>query len=178
MSCGIGYVPSERKKDGLYLTHSISTNIVISCLRKVLTKMGLISYKKIDMLADDWIKELNVRTVSAKKKVGALSGGNQQKVVMAKWLATDPDILLLNEPTRGVDVGAKAEIYHIIEQDMLKKGKGVVVVSSDLPEVLSICDRVYVFCEGEIVKEFVHAEITSRALLECALGGVEHAAEG
>ena len=178
MSCGIGYVPSERKKDGLYLTHSISTNIVISCMRKVLTKMGLVSYKKIDTLSDGWIKELNVRTVSARKKVGALSGGNQQKVVMAKWLATDPDILLLNEPTRGVDVGAKAEIYHIIEQDMLKRGKGVVVVSSDLPEVLSICDRVYVFCEGEIVKEFVHAEITSRALLECALGGVEHAAEG
>lgn len=176
MKYGIGYVPSERKQDGLYLNHSISENIVISCLRKILTN-GLISFKKEDTLSANWIKELNIRTVSAKKKVGALSGGNQQKVVMAKWLSTDPDILLLNEPTRGVDVGAKAEIYHIIEEDMLNKGKGVVVVSSDLPEILSISDRVYVFCEGEIVKEFKHEEITSRALLECALGGLEHAAD-
>lgn len=171
----IGYVPSARKTDGLFLMQSISENIVITCLKKILNKQ-LISYKKETELSNGWIRELNIRTVSTKKKVGALSGGNQQKVVMAKWLSTDPDILLLNEPTRGVDVGAKAEIYKIIEENMLKQGKGVLIVSSDLPEVLGISDRVYVFCEGKIVKEFVHEEISSRALLESALGGVENAA--
>ncbi len=167
---GIGYVPSDRKRDALTLKQSISENIVITNIDAILNH-NLVSSKKERTFSNGWIKKLNIRTTSPDNKVSTLSGGNQQKVVMAKWLAAEPDVLMLNEPTRGVDVGAKAEIYGIIDK-LLTEGKGVLMVSSDLPEVLGISDRVYVFCEGRIVGEYKHKEITPQTLLESALGGI------
>jgi ABC-type sugar transport system ATPase subunit len=167
---GIAYVPSDRKLEALNLIHSISDNIVITCLDKILS-FRLLSPRKEKNLVNSWISSLGVRTESIKKKVGTLSGGNQQKVVMAKWLVTDPHVLLLNEPTRGVDVGARAEIYTIIDH-MLDKGLGVVMVSSDLDEVLRISDKVVVFYEGSVQVIFNKEEISARALLESALGGL------
>jgi ABC-type sugar transport system ATPase subunit len=165
---GIAYVPSDRKLEALSLIHSISDNIVITCLNKI-TSFRMLSGDKEKKLVNQWINDLGIKTVSSKKNVSTLSGGNQQKIVMAKWLATDPDILLLNEPTRGVDVGAKAEIYAIIDR-MLSQGLGVIMVSSDLAEVLRISDKVIVFYEGDVQAVYNKTEITAQALLESALG--------
>ena len=118
------------------------------------------------------IKELSIKTSSLKKKAQFLSGGNQQKIVIAKWLNRSPKVLILDEPTRGVDVGAKFEIYHILEEQT-KKGKGIFVISSELDEIMGLCDRILVIRKGKIVAQFSHEEFSKESLLETSMGGQE-----
>jgi len=132
-------VPEDRKAQGLVLGASVGDNLGLVSLRKV-TRAGLVDRGRLRELARDAVKDLGIRTPGIQTTVNNLSGGNQQKVVMGKWLAADPAVLLLDEPTRGVDVGAKVEIYKLINK-LTASGRGVLLVSSDLPEVLGICDR-------------------------------------
>lgn len=167
-NAGIAYIPNDRKLEGLMLNQSIQQNICNTVLKEVTAAAG-ISRKKEEALAGHWISQLNVKTTDAYKDVNSLSGGNQQKVVMSKWLATEPKLMILNEPTRGVDVGAKREIYNII-LDLCHKGMSVIMISSDLPEMLSMADRIVVIHEGKKVAEMVGDEITQSNLMMKAIG--------
>ncbi len=171
---GIAYVPEERRAEGLILPFSIATNITFASLEKV-TRFGLVNRKAERQLATRFEKELSIRTSSLDKPVGLLSGGNQQKVVVAKALAREPSVLILDEPTRGVDVGAKAEIYRLID-DLAAAGKAVLLISSELPEVLSMADRIIVLQEGTMAAEFSHAEATAEAV-GAAAAGAHHAVD-
>lgn len=166
----IAMVTEDRHKEGLVLIHSVAFNIVTASLKKIRGKFG-ISNKKEREICDKHIAELNIKTPSASQLARNLSGGNQQKVVLAKWLEIQPDLLLLDEPTRGIDIGAKREIYTIIDR-LLEQGMGVVMVSSELTEVLSLSDRVVVLKEGKVSADFKSSEeITSVNLLRAAMGG-------
>lgn len=167
---GIGLVPDDRKNDGLVLIRSVKENISLSSLDKII-EWGLVKKHKENDNTLSMIKNLNIRVSGQEQLVMNLSGGNQQKVVFAKVLSTTPEILILLEPTRGVDVGAKAEIYHIIDE-LTKMGKSIILVSSDLPEVIGLCDRVLVMKEGKIVKEIGKKEATQELILAYAAGGV------
>ena len=118
--------------------------------------------------AEEYRQRINVKTTSIEQTVGSLSGGNQQKVVLAKWMLTEPDVLILDEPTRGIDVGAKYEIYCVINE-LAKAGKAVVVISSEMPEIIGTCDRTYVLNEGEIAGELAGEEITQEAIMRCIM---------
>lgn len=135
---------------------------------KQLTRMHFVNRKKERSIAMDFIEKLNVRTPSLKQEVGKLSGGNQQKVVLARWLAAKPKLLILDEPTRGIDVGAKAEIYHLID-DLANQGLGIMFISSELPEILGLSDRIYVMQNGKITGELIGKEATEESILELAM---------
>ncbi|MBE7026564.1 MAG: sugar ABC transporter ATP-binding protein [Ruminococcaceae bacterium] len=167
---GIGLVPDDRKNDGLVLMRSVKENISLSSLKGISTNGFIISSRENTKVANV-IEALSVKVPSPEHIVGNLSGGNQQKVVFAKVLQASPDILILDEPTRGVDVGAKAEIYQIIDL-LTKKGKSIILISSDLPEVIGMCDRILVMKEGKIVKEVLKSEATQEIILSYAAGGV------
>ena len=148
---GLAYVTEDRKQLGLILMNDIKDNVTLANLKDV-SSNGIINQPKELMVAGDYRNKLNIRTPSVLQKTVNLSGGNQQKVVLSKWLFSHPEVLILDEPTRGIDVGAKYEIYTIINQ-MAKEGKSVLVISSELPEILGICDRIYVMNEGRMVSE-------------------------
>ena len=131
---------------------------------KGVTRRGVIDKDKELAVAEEYRAKLRTKTPSVLQNVGNLSGGNQQKVLLAKWMYADPDILILDEPTRGIDVGAKYEIYCIIN-DLVAEGKSVIMISSELPEVLGMCDRIYVLNEGKIVGEFDQAEATQEKIM-------------
>lgn len=167
---GVGLVPEDRKHQGLVLGMSVQDNISFAVLRS-LSKMGLLQTGPCQQLADRYIRELRIRTPSREQGVGTLSGGNQQKVVMGKWLARDCQLLILDEPTRGVDVGAKAEIYRLIE-DQVAAGKAVLLISSELPELLRLSTRVLVISGGRMVAEYTREEATPEKILASALAGL------
>jgi ribose transport system ATP-binding protein len=168
---GIGFITEDRKNEGLVLGFSVRDNTVLSSLPSF-TRKKLIKDGEITKIVDEYIKKLNVRTASQSISVGKLSGGNQQKIVIAKWLITKPKILILDEPTRGVDVGAKKEIYEIINQ-LKKEGVAIIIVSSELPEILGICDRVGVMHEKKLVKIIDRKEATQEKIMEYAtVGGI------
>lgn len=169
MAAGLAYIPSERKAEGLFLQMDIAYNTTISSLKKI-SKNGVLNLKKEIKDVTDWVSTLRVATPSIETKTDSLSGGNQQKVVLAKWLNTDAKVILLHEPTRGIDVGAKVEIYNLMEK-FCEDGYAVLMVSSDMPEVLSISDRVVTFYEGRITGEFSGSEINMDNLLRYAIGG-------
>ncbi len=171
MARKIAYLPSERKLDGLLLDHSVADNIILASIDSRLGTLKL-NLKKENSIADKWIKELSIKTPGKSAEVQNLSGGNQQKVVLAKALETEPEILLLNEPTRGIDVGAKIEIYNLIEQ-LCAKGIAVVMISSEIPEIMGIADRIVVVCEGRVTGELARAEFTSEKMMSYAIGGEE-----
>ena len=171
IDAGLGLVPEDRKAQGLILGASVGDNLGLVSLRKV-TRAGLVDRGRLRELARDAVKDLGIRTPGIQTTVNNLSGGNQQKVVMGKWLAADPAVLLLDEPTRGVDVGAKVEIYKLINK-LTASGRGVLLVSSDLPEVLGICDRVLVMAQGRIVGELTHEEATQDSVMALAVKEVE-----
>lgn len=148
IKAGLAYLPEDRKTLGMNLLDSIKTTIV-SANYKAITRGGLLDLDMEREVAEDYRKELRIKTYSVDAGVTTLSGGNQQKVVLSKWMYPDPQVLILDEPTRGIDVGAKYEIYRLI-QKLADEGKGVIVISSELPEVLGICDRIYTICEGAI----------------------------
>ncbi len=168
LKAGIAYLPAERKVDGLVLIHSVKANVSLASLDKIKRKLFL-NLGKETRLVSDWIRKLNVKTPSLNAAVESLSGGNQQKVVFSKWMMTDPHVLILNEPTRGIDVGAKVEIYKIIEE-FCKKGIAILIVSSELPEIMSICDRIYTVYGGRITAEMKKGEYTQEKLLYSAIG--------
>ncbi|HCU51193.1 MAG TPA: ABC transporter, partial [Micromonosporaceae bacterium] len=167
INAGIVYAPEERKAQALLLIRSVKENIVLAVLER-LRRFRFVRRKDERNLANDYVSRLNVRTPSIDQPVGKLSGGNQQKVVLARWLARNPRVLILDEPTRGIDVGAKAEIYQIIA-DLAQAGMAVLVVSSELPEVLGLADRIVVMQKGRVTGELDRAEATEEAILGLAM---------
>lgn len=167
---GIGYVPSDRKGSGLFLLHSVGVNISVNVIQKICSRIRLLNFKKESRLVSQWIERLGIKTPGAATPVDSLSGGNQQKVVVAKWLAAEPKVLILNEPTRGVDVGAKSELYNLIS-DLSRQGIAFIMVSSELPEVIAMSDRIVVLHEGRLKGELQRCEFTQEKLLETAIGG-------
>jgi len=163
ISQGLAYVTEDRKNDGLILIEDIKTNISLSNLKKLSKKLVINEQKEVKE-AEAFRSQMNIKTPSILQKTGNLSGGNQQKVVLSKWILTDPDILMLDEPTRGIDVGAKYEIYTIIHR-LASEGKGILLISSELPELLGMCDRVYVMSEGKITGVLNRNEATQENLM-------------
>ncbi|MDD6662701.1 MAG: sugar ABC transporter ATP-binding protein [Lachnospiraceae bacterium] len=163
----IAYVTEDRKGDGLILSNPIKTNTTLANLEAV-SERGIIDKDKEYAVAVEYKEKLKTKCPTVEQNVGNLSGGNQQKVLLAKWMFADPDILILDEPTRGIDVGAKYEIYCIINQ-LVAAGKSVIMISSELPEVLGMSDRIYVMNEGKIVGEVSKEEATQEKIMSCIL---------
>jgi ABC-type sugar transport system, ATPase component len=161
---GLAYVTEDRKHYGLVLIDDIKQNISLTSLPK-LSKRGIVNKNREVIIAEDFRKKMNIKSSGIHQKTGNLSGGNQQKVVLSKWILSEPDILILDEPTRGIDVGAKYEIYTIINQ-LAAEGKGILVISSELPEILGMCDRIYVMSEGRITGEVDREEATQEKLMK------------
>ena len=168
---GIGLITENRREEGLMIRQSVRFNLVSANLKAYLkNKLGFMNEKQETLDCQENVKDLNIKTPNLQQTAQYLSGGNQQKVVIAKWLNRAPSVLILDEPTRGVDVGAKYEIYHIIEQQ-LQQGRGVFVISSELNEIMGLCDRILVIRTGRIVEEFSHEAFTKETLLEACMGG-------
>ena len=164
---GLAYVTEDRKGNGLLLTNPIRVNTTLANLKDV-SNRGVIDVDKEYMVAEDFRDKLNTKCTGVEQNVGNLSGGNQQKVLLAKWMYANPDILILDEPTRGIDVGAKYEIYCIINQ-LVSEGKSVIMISSELPEILGMSDRIYVLNEGKLVGEFDRSEATQEKIMSAIL---------
>ncbi|WP_433077693.1 multiple monosaccharide ABC transporter ATP-binding protein [Dactylosporangium sp. CA-052675] len=164
ISHGLAYVSEDRKSIGLNLLDDIKTSMVAAKLSKI-TRHGVIDEVAEHKAAEEYRKALRVKAPTVDEGVTKLSGGNQQKVVLAKWMFTDPDLLILDEPTRGIDVGAKYEIYGIIQR-LADQGKGVIVISSELPELLGLCDRIYTVFEGTITGEVPRSEANPELLMK------------
>lgn len=160
---GLAYVSEDRKDLGLDLLMSIKNNITLSNLHAA-SNNGVIDFDKEVQVAENFRKRMNIKTNNIENKVTSLSGGNQQKVVISKWLYTEPEVLFLDEPTRGIDVGAKYEIYSIIEE-MSQEGKAVCIISSELPEILGMCDRIYTMNEGKITGEILRGDADQEVLM-------------
>ena len=165
---GLAYVTEDRKGNGLVLSNSIKTNTTLANL-KAISKATFIDKDKEYLVAEEYKQKLRTKTPSVEQLVGNLSGGNQQKVLLAKWMFSDPDVLILDEPTRGIDVGAKYEIYCIIN-DLAKAGKSVVMISSELPEVIGMSDRIYIMNQAKIVGEMKASEATQENIMACIVG--------
>ncbi|WP_306823064.1 multiple monosaccharide ABC transporter ATP-binding protein [Actinomyces sp. 594] len=161
---GLAYVTEDRKVLGLNLIQDVKTNTTAAALNKVSSR-GIVDDAAEEEVAENYRRELRTKTESLATPVGSLSGGNQQKVVLAKWMFSDPDVLILDEPTRGIDVGAKYEIYQIINQ-LADSGKAILVISSELPELLGICDRIYTMSQGRITGQMPRAEATQENLMK------------
>lgn len=172
---GIAYLSEDRKSEGLLLKLSVRHNMTLSSLNKV-AKRGRISSRAEKSLVAEYINKLAIKTPSHAQIVKNLSGGNQQKVVISKWMLIDPKVLILDEPTRGVDVGAKREIYELINK-LKETGVAIIVISSEMPEVMGISDRIIVVHEGRVCGEFTHDEVTQDKIMRCAVGitGGKHA---
>ena len=164
VQAGLAYVTEDRKGDGLVLSNSIKHNITLSRLGFVSTHGVLDADRELSM-AEEYRRMLNIKTPSVEQYVNNLSGGNQQKVLVAKWMYAKPEIMMLDEPTRGIDVGAKYEIYCIIN-DMAAEGESILMVSSELPELLGMCDRIYVMCEGKLIGELPAAEANQEVIMQ------------
>ncbi|MDQ4029982.1 MAG: sugar ABC transporter ATP-binding protein, partial [Actinomycetota bacterium] len=169
MRQGIAYVSEDRRQRGLSLPQSVTANITLATLRRYVSRLGLLISSAERAVADEFRRKLSIRTPSLDTPVGQLSGGNQQKTMLAKWLNTRPSVLVLDEPTRGIDVGAKAEVHHIVDE-LARSGLAVILISSDLPEVLAMSDRVLVMREGRQMGVFPRAEATEERIITAAMG--------
>ncbi len=167
--CGVGYVSEDRKRYGLVLFQDVKYNVGMSSF-KALSHRGFINENELIHRTNQYVEGLNIKTPSIEQLVSNLSGGNQQKVVLAKWLMTQPKVLILDEPTRGIDVGAKVEIYNIMNE-LVEQGVGIIMISSELPEVLGISDRILVMREGKMIKELDWEEATQEKVMYYATGG-------
>ena len=165
----LALAPEDRKAEGVVLGLSVAHNTTLACLSKI-ERFGFLQPRIESELVSGYVSRLRVKTPSIHQLIVNLSGGNQQKVVLAKWLATEPKVLLLDEPTRGIDINAKKEIYALIDE-LAQSGLGVVMVSSELPEILGIADRILVLCEGRKTAEFSRAEATEEKVVKAALPG-------
>ena len=164
---GIGFAPEDRKREGLILMRSVLENTSIAILRQ-LSRFHFVRRGLERKVVQEFVEKLQVRTPSLDQEVGKLSGGNQQKVVLSRWLAAKPKLLILDEPTRGIDVGAKAEIYHLIDE-LANEGLAIMFISSELPEILGLSDRIYVMQSGRITGELSRENATEEAILELAM---------
>ncbi|WFO17663.1 ATP-binding cassette domain-containing protein [Cellulophaga baltica 4] len=165
----IGLVSENRKEEGVFLPLSIRRNISVTNFGPISSKLGFISVDKETKNAQDLIEKLNIKTVSSEVQVKNLSGGNQQKVALAKWLSVNSKVIIIDEPTRGVDVGAKVEIYNLINE-VAKKGVAVIVISSDMPEIMGISDRILVMHEGSIYGELPKENFSEENILRYSIG--------
>lgn len=157
MKAGIGLITEDRRGNGIFGCLSIKDNVGVSVYNKFLRAGFVLDHKKIDEVVDENIQKLRIKTPSMKEHISNLSGGNQQKVIVSRWLANDPDVLIMDEPTRGIDVGAKHEIYEIMN-DLAKQGKAIIMISSEMAELLGMSDRIYVMCNGRITGEITKQE--------------------
>ena len=157
---GIGYVPSDRISEGLFLNHSVELNTIVTKLNYISNSLGLIDKKQADIITRDWINSLSISAPNKDVNVQTLSGGNQQKVILARWLSMDLSVIILNGPTVGVDIGAKYDIYHILKE-FAKKGISIILVSDDIPEIMQSCNRVMIINGGKIICEVNTDDISS-----------------
>ena len=169
IASGIALIPEDRKRQGIFALLSVRENVVLSALERF-SRLGLLSLRRERQRAQQFISSLRVATPDLEKLARDLSGGNQQKVVIAKWLNTDAEVFLFDEPTRGIDVGGKIEVYRLMGE-LLSRGAAIVMISSELPEILGLSDRILVMREGRICGEFTRAEATEEKILNCALRG-------
>ncbi len=173
---GIAYVTEDRRQIGLTMPMSITSNISLPMLRQYLSRFGLVKRRGEEATAEHYRERLSIRTPSIRQPVAMLSGGNQQKVMLSKWLNTRPQILILDEPTRGIDVGAKAEVHQIINE-LAAQGLGIILISSDMPEIMAMSDRILVMREGRQMGIFTREEATQEIILTAAMGQSDSAAE-
>ncbi|SIR26629.1 sugar ABC transporter ATP-binding protein [Halanaerobium kushneri] len=164
---GIGYLSEDRKRYGLALGRDVATNIVLANMNEYMNKFGFMKENKIEKFAQNQVQQLNIKTPNLKQDVKNLSGGNQQKVVIGKWLDKDSEILIFDEPTRGIDVGAKNEIYKLLN-NLVEEGKSIIMISSELPEILRMSHRVLVMCEGRLTGELGIEEATKEKIMKFA----------
>ncbi|MEH2958703.1 sugar ABC transporter ATP-binding protein [Candidatus Merdisoma sp. JLR.KK006] len=165
MKAGIGLITEDRRGNGIFGCLSIKDNVGVSIYNKHLKAGFVLDHKKIDGIVDENIQKLRIKTPSMKEHIANLSGGNQQKVIVSRWLANDPDVLIMDEPTRGIDVGAKHEIYEIMNE-LAKQGKAIIMISSEMAELLGMSDRVYVMCNGKITGEITEeAEMNQESVM-------------
>ena len=174
IDAGLAYVTEDRKRLGLLLDSSITHNLSLANLKGV-APGGIIDRLREAEVASGYRSRLHIRSSSIAQKVVHLSGGNQQKVVLGKWLFSDPDLLILDEPTRGIDVGAKYEIYAMINE-LAEAGRGILMISSEMPELLGVCDRIYVMNEGRILGEMAGADASQEKIMQTIMRGGERAA--
>jgi ribose transport system ATP-binding protein len=174
VKAGLALVPEGRQSQGLVVIQTVERNIALPNLN-ALSRGNFVNRGKMRQLVQKYVDKLNIRTPSLEQRVLNLSGGNQQKVVLAKWLASNPKVLILDEPTRGIDVGAKAEVYAIMN-DLVQQGIGIVMISSEMPEILAISDRILVMYEGRITGELTRTEATQERIMTLASGQVLEAA--
>lgn len=170
---GIGLVPEDRKKEGIIKARAVKMNMALPSLRQF-TRAGLVSTEKLNRAAQEVMSDLKLRPLDIEKTIGTLSGGNQQKVIIGRWVAADANVFLFDEPTRGIDIGAKLEIYNLIEK-LAQAGKAIVVVSSEMTEIIRISDRVLVMREGKITRELTGDAITEENIARYAINDLESA---
>lgn len=163
---GIALVPEDRKLEGLFHVQSVRSNSTIVVLKEFIRGIA-VNRRKEEEITQAYIDRMSTKTPSMEQAIGKLSGGNQQKVMIGRWLATSPKILILDEPTRGVDVGAKSEIYAIMN-DLAKSGMAIIMISSEMPELINMSDRIYVMCEGRITGCLNHEEVTQEKIMRLA----------
>ena len=169
INAGIGFVTEDRKTEGLILCRDCKENISIAALRDFV-RSGKLNLRREQKSCQDYVEKMHIKTPSLRQKVVNLSGGNQQKIVLAKWLMSDAKVLFLDEPTRGIDIGAKVEVYNIINE-IAAAGKCVIVISSEMTELMGICDRIVVMCRGTITGEERKGQFTQESLMYLATGG-------
>jgi len=163
VNAGIGYVPADRIRVGLFMQHTIFENIVPLVVDTLVNKVGFLFPNKLKVTAEKWVKELDVKTPNVDLPAQSLSGGNQQRLVLAKWMAADPIVLIMDGPTVGVDIGSKAEIHEYM-RNMGKEGRGVILISDDIPELLQVCNRILVMRDGKIIAEHLSKKTNEKAL--------------
>ncbi|RYV51168.1 sugar ABC transporter ATP-binding protein [Pengzhenrongella frigida] len=171
IDAGMGFVPEDRRKQGLVMELSVAGNATLT-LRNALARFGLISGSRERAAAEEWTKRLHVKVGSQEYAASTLSGGNQQKLVLAKWLATEPTFLIVDEPTRGIDIGTKSEVHRLLS-DLAGRGIAILMISSELPEVLGMADRVLVMREGRITADLVRDEATPESVMHAATAALE-----
>ena len=163
LDAGIGYVPEDRLKEGLFLRQPIRHNMVVRVIDQLVRLPAILDQAAATRLVDEWIERMHIRTSSPDLPVSSLSGGNQQRVVLSKWLASAPKVLILNGPTVGVDIGSKLEIHDIV-RSLAHQGMGLIVISDDIPELVHLCHRILLMKKGRIVGEFERERITENEL--------------
>jgi len=171
IKAGIGLVPEDRKKEGIIKERAVKMNMALPSMHHF-TFGGLLSQVRLNRKAQTVMGDLKLRPLDIEKSIGTLSGGNQQKVIIGRWVAADARVFLFDEPTRGIDIGAKSEIYHLIEK-LAQAGKAIVVVSSEMTEIMRISDRVLVMREGRITKELTGSAITEENIARFAIKEIE-----
>ncbi|MEJ5202386.1 MAG: sugar ABC transporter ATP-binding protein [Anaerolineales bacterium] len=170
---GIAYLTEDRKSDGLFLGMSVRENLIAPSLPSFTTAQGFLNTRQIDTFAEKSARDYSIVTPSLTKKMANLSGGNQQKCLIAMWMGINPQVILFDEPTRGVDVGARVEIYHKL-RELARTGVGIIMISSDLPELIGMCDRIIVMHQGRITGELMREEFSEERIMACAAGLNSH----